>query len=187
MPRASSTHPGYPLISVKHELQDWMDGPRRLVVGQPKPFVYTSSGEIRLIRTSGPYTPNIKRHWTERMRQKAQHITERGGGIAYHTARWRPSISHSEVAAQHITQRGGGPAYHTARWRPSISHSQVAAQHSTQRGGGPTFCLFLSFFCLCLNLTSDSRLFLKISSSACPRALRITCTRDRFTSPALAK
>ena len=38
-------------FSVMHQLQDWMDGPGRLGVGQPKPFVYTSPAEIRLLLT----------------------------------------------------------------------------------------------------------------------------------------
>jgi len=36
-------------LSVKRELQDWMDGPRRLVVSQPKPSAYVSPSNNWLI------------------------------------------------------------------------------------------------------------------------------------------
>jgi len=37
-------------FSVKHQLQDWMDGPGKLGVSQPKPFTYESPTQIQLRR-----------------------------------------------------------------------------------------------------------------------------------------
>jgi len=48
-------HMGTHKFSVKHALQDCTDGPGKLGVSQPKPFVYTPPAEIRLLLT--------KREW----------------------------------------------------------------------------------------------------------------------------
>jgi len=49
LPEPTHTLPGHPLIQCEAPATDWTGCPGRLGVGQPKPFVYTSPSEIRLL------------------------------------------------------------------------------------------------------------------------------------------